>query len=186
MQRAAHTSVHSHAVVIGGGIAGLLAARVLADHVSRVTIVERDRLPMRRTSAPACPSRATCTSFWRAGDPRAAVSRHRGRPDSPPGAPAIDWLADLLWLTPDGWGLRYHAGIETMKLQPELLELTIRRRLLAAPNIAWSEGWEVAELLANERATAVTGVRLRRRADDVLAAQHMESGSVAGGLRQRP
>ncbi|WP_330231652.1 FAD-dependent monooxygenase [Nocardia sp. NBC_00508] len=31
-----------HAVVLGAGIAGLLAARVLAEHFSRVTVVERD------------------------------------------------------------------------------------------------------------------------------------------------
>ena len=30
-----------HAVVIGGGIAGLLAARVLSDHFERVTLLER-------------------------------------------------------------------------------------------------------------------------------------------------
>ena len=35
----------NRAVVIGGSIAGLLAARVLSDHFDRVTIVERDRLP---------------------------------------------------------------------------------------------------------------------------------------------
>ncbi|HUS17797.1 MAG TPA: monooxygenase, partial [Chloroflexia bacterium] len=31
------------AVVIGGSMAGLTAARVLADHFDKVTIVERDR-----------------------------------------------------------------------------------------------------------------------------------------------
>lgn len=31
-----------HAVVIGGSMAGLLAARVLSDHFGRVTVVERD------------------------------------------------------------------------------------------------------------------------------------------------
>jgi flavin-dependent dehydrogenase len=35
----------SHAVVIGGSMAGLLAARVLASHFERVTLVERDALP---------------------------------------------------------------------------------------------------------------------------------------------
>src|SRR5438046_10287657 len=35
----------THAVVVGGGMAGLVAARVLADHFDRVTVVERDRLP---------------------------------------------------------------------------------------------------------------------------------------------
>ncbi len=34
-----------HAIVIGGSIAGLLVARVLADHFDRVTVVERDRFP---------------------------------------------------------------------------------------------------------------------------------------------
>lgn len=33
-----------HAVVIGGSMAGLLAARVLSEHFERVTIIERDRL----------------------------------------------------------------------------------------------------------------------------------------------
>jgi 2-polyprenyl-6-methoxyphenol hydroxylase-like FAD-dependent oxidoreductase len=34
-----------HAVVLGGSMAGLLAARVLADHYERVTLIERDRFP---------------------------------------------------------------------------------------------------------------------------------------------
>ena len=50
-----------HAVVIGSGIAGLTAARVLTDHFAQVTIIERDRLPdhtaipSRRTAGPSCP-----------------------------------------------------------------------------------------------------------------------------------
>src|SRR5258708_31550610 len=35
----------SHAIVIGGSMTGLLAARVLSDHFDQVTIVERDRFP---------------------------------------------------------------------------------------------------------------------------------------------
>ncbi len=34
----------SHAIVIGGSIAGLTAARVLSDYFDRVTLFERDRL----------------------------------------------------------------------------------------------------------------------------------------------
>jgi glycine/D-amino acid oxidase-like deaminating enzyme len=34
-----------HAVIIGGSMAGLLAARALADHFERVTILERDVYP---------------------------------------------------------------------------------------------------------------------------------------------
>ncbi|MGD1091209.1 MAG: hypothetical protein ABSB35_04350 [Bryobacteraceae bacterium] len=34
-----------HAIVIGGSMGGLLATRVLSDHFSRVTLVERDSFP---------------------------------------------------------------------------------------------------------------------------------------------
>ena len=36
--------IGDHAVVLGAGMAGLLAARVLADVYERVTVVERDPL----------------------------------------------------------------------------------------------------------------------------------------------
>ena len=34
-----------HAIVIGGSMGGLLAARVLSEYFERVTIVDRDRFP---------------------------------------------------------------------------------------------------------------------------------------------
>src|SRR5688572_31463981 len=34
-----------HAVVLGGSLAGLLAARVLSDHFEHVTLIERDVYP---------------------------------------------------------------------------------------------------------------------------------------------
>lgn len=45
----------SHAVVLGAGVAGLLAARVLSDSYAAVTVVERDELPVdagQRTGVP--------------------------------------------------------------------------------------------------------------------------------------
>ena len=39
-------STREHAVVMGASMAGLLTARVLASHFARVTIVERDTLPV--------------------------------------------------------------------------------------------------------------------------------------------
>ena len=39
------SEMSTHAVVIGGSMAGLLSARVLSDYFERVTIVERDRFP---------------------------------------------------------------------------------------------------------------------------------------------
>ena len=46
-----------HAVVIGGSIAGLLAARILTGYFEQVTLIERDRFPQRaepRKGIPQC------------------------------------------------------------------------------------------------------------------------------------
>lgn len=44
-----------HAIVIGGSIAGLLSARVLADYFDQVTIVERDNFPSKPVPRPGVP-----------------------------------------------------------------------------------------------------------------------------------
>ncbi len=36
---------HAKAVVVGAGIGGLMAARVLADHFDSVTLIDRDEIP---------------------------------------------------------------------------------------------------------------------------------------------
>src|ERR1700726_565374 len=92
------------AIVIGASLAGLLAGRVLADHVREVVLVERDRLP--------------ADAEFRTGVPQ---SRHlhvllvRGaqlleqffpgiRADLvSAGAEILNWPRDLLWLGPGGW-----------------------------------------------------------------------------------
>jgi len=43
MDREMHTT--SHALVLGGSIAGLLAARAQSTHLDKLTIVERDHFP---------------------------------------------------------------------------------------------------------------------------------------------
>lgn len=49
------------AVVIGGGMAGMLAAAALSAH-AEVTVVERDALPGVPSRARACRRPGTCTS----------------------------------------------------------------------------------------------------------------------------
>ena len=39
-----NTTNNKHAVVIGGSMAGLMAARVLSEHFAQVTVLERDAL----------------------------------------------------------------------------------------------------------------------------------------------
>lgn len=57
-----------HAVVVGGSMAGMLAARVLADHFERVTLLERDRyaedgpVPRRGVTSTPCSSGGALSS----------------------------------------------------------------------------------------------------------------------------
>ena len=44
-----------HAVVVGGGIGGMLAARVLSEYFTHVTVLERDDLPRRPAHRPGVP-----------------------------------------------------------------------------------------------------------------------------------
>jgi heterodisulfide reductase subunit A-like polyferredoxin len=44
-QLSAYRLSENRVIVIGGGIAGLIAARVLCNHFDQVTIVERDAYP---------------------------------------------------------------------------------------------------------------------------------------------
>ncbi|HWR48427.1 MAG TPA: hypothetical protein VN327_12580 [Pseudonocardiaceae bacterium] len=40
-----------HAVVLGASMSGLLSARVLADTYTRITVIERDNLPLAKLAA---------------------------------------------------------------------------------------------------------------------------------------
>jgi hypothetical protein len=111
------------AIVIGGSMAGLLAACVLAEHFAQVTLVERDRLP----DGPA----------FRGGVPQ---SRHlhvllaRGLEVIGQlfpgiegellagGAVPVEWPRDALWLTPRGWSARFATGIRILCASREFLE----------------------------------------------------------------
>lgn len=53
--RKSHEPSQNHAVVVGGSIAGLCAARVLTDHFDRVTVYERDELPDQPVNRNAVP-----------------------------------------------------------------------------------------------------------------------------------
>ncbi len=153
-----------HAVVVGGGMAGMLAARVLADHFELVTLLERDHLPD--------------TPSHRKGLPQARhvhVLLERGRM-------ALEWLlpglttdllaagallldnsGDLASLTPFGWGLRFRSGLQLLACSRDLIDWGIRRRVAALTNVRLRQEVAAAGLVAAADGQAVAGVRLRPR-----------------------
>ena len=156
------------AVVVGGGIAGLLAARVLAEHDLDVRVLDRDDLE------PGCGS-----------EPRRGVpqGRHihallpRGRQileelfpgltgqlvDA--GAPSGDLLGDARVHLSGHRFARADAGLQTLSVSRPLLETSIRARVRELPNVTFAPRCDVLGLATTPDRQRVTGVRILRRAD---------------------
>src|SRR3984893_1805301 len=170
-------------IVIGGSMAGLLAARVLVDHFREVVLVERDRLP--------------ADAEFRAGVPQ---SRHlhvllvRGAQLLEQffpgiraelvgaGAEILSWPRDLLWLGPAGWGQRFDLGFSLICSRRELVEWSVRRRVLASERLRLVQEHDVTELLAGPNGESVRGIRLHPRSTVETtpdsSVQELEAGLV--------
>ncbi|MGI5336044.1 FAD-dependent oxidoreductase [Streptomyces sp. CA-181903] len=150
------------AVVVGGSLSGLLAARVLAEHADAVTLVERDRYPDGPEHRAGLPQDRHTHVLLESG--RQALDRLlpgvmdelRGH-----GAPAIGMPDELLQWQAGRWYRRTPATIRFVSASRPLVDWVVRRRVLADPRIRLVEGTEVTGLVGD--ADRVRGVRLRAR-----------------------
>jgi 2-polyprenyl-6-methoxyphenol hydroxylase-like FAD-dependent oxidoreductase len=155
-----------HAVVIGGSMAGLLAARALADTHEHVTIVERDRLPAVGEGRKAVPQGRHVHLLLPAGL-RAMEGLLPGLQQELVDAGANPFLPSEL-----RFEIRGH--VVTREGEPELslsasrplVEGLVRSRVRALPNVEITEGAQVTGLTADDDGRRVTGVRVRERDGD--------------------
>jgi 2-polyprenyl-6-methoxyphenol hydroxylase-like FAD-dependent oxidoreductase len=159
-----------HAIVIGGSIAGLLAGRVLADYVDRVTIIERDRFPEGPASRKGVPQARHVHVLLKRGQ----TILERLFPGieaelTAAGVPAVDWIADSQALGARGWLPRFQTNLKGLSPSRDLLEWTIRQRLAQHGRIAFKEACDVVGLLPNSSASGVAGVRVRARNEEAHA-----------------
>ncbi|MFG2004462.1 FAD-dependent oxidoreductase [Spirillospora sp. NPDC048911] len=150
-----------HAIVIGGSMAGLLAARVLGDHFDRVTVVERDRFPDAAAFRPGLGQARHLHVLWSRGL-EIAEQLFPGLEDElrTAGVPDIRVPADLLWLTPAGWRRRFEST-RLLTFSRDLLDWTIRSRLAKNGDLQVLDGKEAIGLVADNG--TVTGLRVRER-----------------------
>ena len=159
---------HRHAVIIGGGITGLAAARVLSDRGARVTVLERDHEPEAVTPGDAF------RTWKRSGAPQVRHShaflgllRSLLRDKYPDildalraaGAAELDMLErPPLTLPP----LETEPGDEdlvALGCRRTTFEWVLRRNVLARPGVALLPGAQVRGLLATAaKPPVVTGV----------------------------
>lgn len=147
------------AIVIGGSIAGLLAARVLAEYCDSVIIVERDRLPLQPQMRKGVPQSA---------QPHVLLVRgYRileelfpgiGSQLSAAGALTLDWMREFHFFTQGQWSKNAVVPSEILSLtcSRPLLEWAIRQRLAEFSQVQFVEQHRAIALLTNPSQTQVT------------------------------
>jgi 2-polyprenyl-6-methoxyphenol hydroxylase-like FAD-dependent oxidoreductase len=160
-----------HAVVIGGSISGMLAARILSNHFDRVTVVERDTFPSGSEHRPGVPQARHLHFFLKRGLMIMDELFPGVREDLlAAGSHLVDQGEDFRILYRSGWSPKKNIGLEMITFTRPLLESSIRRRLSANPKVRFLEGFEVSGLVADASHSAVSGVRLvpRKRTDETV------------------
>jgi len=149
------------AIVIGGGLTGLVTARVLSDYFQTVTVIERDPVTETgrftpRTGVP----QATQTHLLRTNGaailmglfPDIATALKKN------GAYEVDLLNEMNNYTL-GWKPKLKSGKRTFLQSRPLLDETIRSLMPQYPNIEILYDSEVIDLLINFRENRMTGIR---------------------------
>ncbi|MEU7479150.1 FAD-dependent oxidoreductase [Lentzea sp. NPDC042327] len=152
----------THAVVLGGGLAGMLAATVLVKHYDEVTVVERDQLPdgpEPRTGVP----QARHAHLLMSGGARAIEELLPGTLDEllAAGAHRIGVPNALVSLSAQGWVPRFPEMQYIVSCSRSLLDWVVRSQALRDNKISVLTGTEPVSLLGD--GDAVTGVLVEDR-----------------------
>src|SRR6185312_15518358 len=162
-----------HAVVLGGSLAGLLVARVLADFYENITVVERDVLsnnPGQRRGVPqarhahlllARGSQILEELFPGLLDELVAA----GAPVGDDGDLSKQYFSPGHLFTRSG-RTKDPGSLATYVPSRPLLEFHVRRRLRALPNVALLDGHDVVDLTSTPDRDRVTGARVVNRDGD--------------------
>ncbi|UNU22766.1 NAD(P)/FAD-dependent oxidoreductase [Microcoleus vaginatus] len=155
----------SHAIIIGGSLAGLLASRVLAKHFDRVSIVERDFFPAQPAPRPGIPQSRHLHILLNGGK-IILQELFPGLENEllAAGAPRLN-PKSIGWFSPAGWAPQSTPDLnDLIMFSRDLLDWQIRRRLAENTNVHFLEGGTVTGLLANASRAEVAGVSVRFRA----------------------
>ncbi|KUI31154.1 oxidoreductase [Mycobacterium sp. IS-1496] len=153
-----------HAIVVGGSIAGMCAARVLSDFYDRVTVYERDDLPDQPVNRAAVPQ-GRHVHLLMARGAQEFESLYPGLLDGmvAEGVPILENRPDCIHFGAAGHvlGTRHTLRDEFTAYVPSRpqLEWQIRRRTMAIPNVT-VEQRSVGEPVFDPVAQRVTGVLL--------------------------
>jgi 2-polyprenyl-6-methoxyphenol hydroxylase-like FAD-dependent oxidoreductase len=159
-------------VVIGASMAGLLAARVLADHFEQVTLVERDTFPPPGVNRKGVPQGKHTHVLLERG--RQIIEEYLpGLTDELArlGAASVaDASLNVRWFHSGAYHRPGTSGISALGVSRPTLEGAVRACVLALPNVRAIEGCSVSGLLTTAGQRRVTGVRLAGGGEETMTA----------------
>ncbi|MFC9255790.1 FAD-dependent oxidoreductase [Amycolatopsis thailandensis] len=184
------TKIGDHAVVLGGSVAGMLAARMLSDSYTRVTVIDRDDLTAAGTGLrPAIP--------W-------AVHIHalleRGRQiieDLFPGfvedmlavgVPVGDYGSTCHYCFNGQMFAETETGMACVAANRPVIEHFLRSRTLVRPGVSLRESTDIVGLEASEDRSRIIGVRVQGRnggAEEVITADLVIDATGRGSRSPR-
>jgi 2-polyprenyl-6-methoxyphenol hydroxylase-like FAD-dependent oxidoreductase len=152
------------AVVLGGSMAGLLAARVLADAYADVVVVERDELPHAAAHRRGVPQSRHIHGLLARGQ-QALEELFDGLTAElvDLGAPAGDMLADMRAYFGGHRLQPGPSGLLAVQASRPMLEACLRARVRTVPCVEFLDRCDVVGLTTTSDGGRVTGARVVRR-----------------------
>jgi 2-polyprenyl-6-methoxyphenol hydroxylase-like FAD-dependent oxidoreductase len=181
------TPLAGRAIVVGAGIGGLTAARVLADHFTQVLVLERDALPECAADRKGVPQGKHVHALL-AGGQRALDALFPGFERVLADAGAVPMRAGLdVRAERPGYDPfpQRDLGWHAYAMSRAQIEFLVRRRVQAIANVDIRQGRRVQEIVAHPDGAAVSGVRCvdgGGGTDEVIPADLVVDASGQGTL----
>jgi 2-polyprenyl-6-methoxyphenol hydroxylase-like FAD-dependent oxidoreductase len=152
----------NHAVVLGGSIAGSLAARVLADTCERVTVIDHDVFPDVIQTRRAVPQGHHIHALLARGQ-QILEQIFPGFTDEliSRGVPVGDFGTSLSWYFNGKMIRKTQTGLVCVAAGRPLLETYVRGRVLTMPNVTFRDRTDIRGLVTSADHSRVTGVRIQ-------------------------
>lgn len=159
-------TVGDKAVVLGGSIAGILTAKVLAERFRAVRVVDRDSFPAPGNGRRGVPQDRHIHALQTRGK-RAIEQVFPGVTEElvGKGAHLGDWGRDATMCMSGHRLARVDAELDLLSCTRPLLEGVLRARLSDVDNVDIEEGCGAHALVTDDRGRRVTGVRVLRDRD---------------------
>ncbi|WP_066071544.1 FAD-dependent oxidoreductase [Neobacillus soli] len=160
------------AVVIGGSISGMLAARVLSDFFEEVIIIEKDKMSNQHIPRIGVTQGSHGHALLKSGE-EILNDLFPGIIDEliEAGSVKSDFAGGLAWNHHGSWKLKYHAGMSIIQQSRPFLEWHIQRRLKQIPNVSYMYETKAKKLLVNNDQTQINGIVIQKEGEMDLEIQ---------------